>query len=53
MRRYKVVLKNNNEYAFSVLAGSRLKAAEIAAIGKRLKLKAFLNIYTIEKKSSN
>lgn len=53
MKRYKVLLKSNNEYAFSVLATSRLNAAKIAAIGKRLKLKTFLNIYTIEKKSSN
>lgn len=52
MKRYRILLKNNNEYAFSVIAGSRLVAAEIAAIGKCLKLKQFLKIYTVEKKSS-
>lgn len=49
MKKYRILLKNCNEYAFMSYGTSRLNAAKNASFIKCLSLKAFLNIFTVEK----
>lgn len=49
MKKYKVVIRNCNQHAFTVISNSRLNAAKVGAISKLLSLRKFLSIYTIEK----